>query len=544
MEGPKENKRKEPDTVDMGEEGEGEEETRMKKIKVVGPGMETWSYTPIDFFSKIPREVQMVILTNYGISYYDIARLCAVARMSKKTDATQFFLEVCESPWFWKQKLRRDFPTMSARMEKREGPIQDREWRHKYKIEFDAARTMLFSNVEDGELVQVKRVLSLGVDPNKVDDMMNGNMLAVAAESGYTEIVRALIRAGIQLERSVTLEDNPKSNWTALHFAANGLRLETAQVLVDAGADVNARDDRGRTPLMNLVSDFRFRRTDEESTDKNRIVEAIALMLILNGALVDATDNSEDTALIIASRVHNATLNLVSILVDGGANVNHQGKFDKTALMLAAANNRLEWVNLLLDLDADPNLQDFAGKTALRSVVGRHDRSSRITLLRAMGRKRDMTDMVRMLLEGGADPNVNSETKTTVLGEAAATGDAAMVRILLEAGAEVNAKDPFGDTALMIAAQLVDSQEAEAVALELIDHGADPLLENNLGRTAAMLAQEADNQGVLDVIDDADLPSTQPYTPESSPRGYRKRGKRGKRGKKKYRSGERTMRPF
>jgi len=534
MEGPGEKKRKEPDTGYMREEGEGEGMGE-KKIRVVGPGMEARVYTAHDFFSKIPREVQMVILTNFGISYYDIARLCAVARMSQKhiegepadrlTSAALFFLELCESPLFWRQKLQRDFPETFARMDRRASPILYNEWKDKYKESFDKAEHLLFASVNSGDLANVQRILALGVDPNKVDDY------------GVDPNPNAK-----RLERSVSFtDDNPKYGWTALHYAVNGLHLETAEVLVNAGANVNARDSRMRTPLMTLVSDFRFRRTDADRTAKNRKVEAIAFMLIQNGALVNATDKSEDTALIMDSRVASASPILVQILVDGGANVNHQGKFNKTALMLAAANNRLAWVDLLLDLGADPNLQDVAGKTALRSVVARHERSSRVTLLRAMGRKKDMTNMVRLLLIGGADPNVNSETKSTVLGEAAASGDADMVRILLEAGAEVDETDQFGTTPLMIAAQLLEKREASAVAQVLIDHRADPSIEDKQGQTAAMLAEEAGNKAVFYVIEDAELPSTQPYTSESSPRGYRRRGKRGK---KKYRSGERATRPF
>lgn len=73
---------------------------------------------------------------------------------------------------------------------------------------------------------------------------MEPTPLMVAAERGYTEVVKALIDSGAD----VNAQRN--NGWSALIHAARHGRTETVRVLMDAGADVNAKSNDGETALM------------------------------------------------------------------------------------------------------------------------------------------------------------------------------------------------------------------------------------------------------------------------------------------------------
>jgi ankyrin repeat protein len=103
-----------------------------------------------------------------------------------------------------------------------------------------------------------------GADPDAKDGWYGQTALMWAAREGHADVMRLLIAAGANVnERSKIVdapesyvEDGfvypkiPKGRLTALHFAAREGRLEAAQVLIDAGADVNAVDADGASPLL------------------------------------------------------------------------------------------------------------------------------------------------------------------------------------------------------------------------------------------------------------------------------------------------------
>lgn len=93
-------------------------------------------------------------------------------------------------------------------------------------------------------------------------------------------------------------------------------------------------------------------------------------------------------------------------------------------------------------------------------------------------------EILRVLLEAGADPNIPDPT-STVLGSYALAGKVSAVTLLLEHGAEIDAQDPlYGKTALHNAAS---NGHLEIVEL-LVEQGADPTIENNDGQTPYELA--------------------------------------------------------
>ena len=135
---------------------------------------------------------------------------------------------------------------------------------------------------------------------------------------------------------------------TALMTAAYNNNPEAVKILLDAGADVNARAPDGDTVLIVAASN-------------NRNPQVMKILLEA-GAEVNALGEGGMTALMWAS--HNPET--IKVLLDGGADVNIHNKNGRTALMHTAMfNKNLETINLLIAAGADNSAADKYGKTAL-----------------------------------------------------------------------------------------------------------------------------------------------------------------------------------
>jgi hypothetical protein len=107
----------------------------------------------------------------------------------------------------------------------------------------------------------------------------------------------------------------------------------------------------------------------------------------------------------------------------------------ETALMRYSASGGAAAVAMLLEQGAEANLQDKDGNTALmRASQNGHD------------------EVVRLLLENGADPNIQTHRGGTALMHASFNGHVSVVRQLLAVAADTRLKDDFDGTALMRAA--------------------------------------------------------------------------------------------
>jgi len=132
------------------------------------------------------------------------------------------------------------------------------------------------------------------------------------------------------------------------------------------------------------------------------------------------------------------------------------GARGNTPLHWAALANDSKEVERLLTTGASARATNHAGATPLHYGAG----SERI---------------VRLLLQGGADPNVHSVANITPLHSAAARPEsAAVVRLLLEAGAEVDAPRPVFPEGSVTALALAALAGEERTVKLLLDHGAAP----------------------------------------------------------------------
>src|SRR5947209_20241182 len=106
------------------------------------------------------------------------------------------------------------------------------------------------SSVRSGDNEAVKRFLAAGISPDTRDsrDSENSNVLMVAAMAGQDEVLRTLIAAGAETDART------QKGRTALSWAAWGGQTATARDLLTSGVNVNVSDKSGSTPLSFAIS--------------------------------------------------------------------------------------------------------------------------------------------------------------------------------------------------------------------------------------------------------------------------------------------------
>jgi ankyrin repeat protein len=154
--------------------------------------------------------------------------------------------------------------------------------------------------------------------------------------------------------------------------------------------------------------------------------------LIKGGADVNTRDGHGETPLMYAA--YAGSLDAMNILLTNGASVDAQSQSGATALIWAATD--LAKVRLLIDHGANFNVATKRRRTALL-VAAMSDPSAEI---------------VKLLIEKGADPKAVDFLKTTSLRAATLGNDTETIRMLIDSGVDVNAADLPGITPLMMAA--------------------------------------------------------------------------------------------
>ncbi|MBP7865222.1 MAG: ankyrin repeat domain-containing protein [Acidobacteria bacterium] len=186
--------------------------------------------------------------------------------------------------------------------------------------------------------------------------------------------------------------------------------------------------------------------------------------LLDHGAPLDDKDDSGRTPLEVAADEGHA--NAVQILIQRGASVRTKDA-EGLSPLLRVVNDRSkrEVVHLLLEAGADPNVADKEGTPALFLAM------------------QAGAEMVQSLLDHGAKPDFRGRENDPALLAALRIGDDDLAKRLIDRGADVNFRAENGDTPITVAAK-----EAEAATVALLaDLGADVETKNADGETPLIL---------------------------------------------------------
>jgi uncharacterized protein len=405
--------------------------------------------------------------------------------------------------------------------------------------------TPLHESIRRDDLTAVRALIARRVDLN-ARTRYGVTPLGLAALNGDTEIIRLLLGAGANPNAATP------GGETALMTAALVGRADAVKLLIDRGAAVDAKTSpRQQTALIWAVT--------ENHPD-------VVKMLVAHGADVNAhtavtrpigeyvpgrvgfaagpglvrqralpTPDGGMTPLLFAVRDGNR--DMVRLLLDLGANIEQTSGNHTSPLVIALLNGQVGLATELLARGANPNIADDYRRAALFAAIELRN-ANRNTLL--FGDGRDPLDIVKLLLEKRADPNLRTNT-TPVHGwmqldpswvnfdgqtpfiRAALSGDIEVMELLLAHGADPNITTTEGTTALMAASginwvpgQTYTRSEAnylDAVKL-CLDRGAEVNAANSLKLTAMHGAANrgwtpiiqllADRGARLDVQDVAD----------------------------------------
>ena len=238
-------------------------------------------------------------------------------------------------------------------------------------------------------------------------DKYGKSPLHYAAYCGNVAAVKRLLRSGANPNATDEIGQTP------LHMTN---RFDVATILLKHGADPNIKTKHdGRTPLHYAAAEGRL---------------AVVGALLKYGAIVDVKDNYGKTPLYLATT--NAHTDVVSYLLKKGADPNTRDeKWSETPLHLASYNDEIVIAKLLLRYGADPNARDVFRRTPLHYARG--------------------PEMVALLRKHGADVNARDLDGRTPLHYAVYEKNVETVKALLRHGADLAVKDREGKTPMDLA---------------------------------------------------------------------------------------------
>ncbi|GJQ80550.1 hypothetical protein Trydic_g19955 [Trypoxylus dichotomus] len=396
---------------------------------------------------------------------------------------------------------------------------------------------ILLTAIEENQVDHVKKLLLHGADPQH--EGACGNIPFHIAVCHQDE---SMVKLFLDTGTEVNLQN--VNGETALYIAVRQSLLEIVNLLLEKGADPNIRDAYGYAPLheamINMSEDIiklllekganvNLQRNNGEIALHTAVyrTEFNSIMLLLeNGADTNLPNENGETPFHIAAKF--ADERILRLLLERGAHVNLQDAYNRTPLHHVIYGNRLDVVKLLSDNAADFDLLNEIGYASLQARArekndttlqlrlskkvkkGVHYMDDEMDLERTLYQDRvniillllgkqagtkllqgksaiahiKTDNVVRLLLQEGADVNVPDENGEVVLYFALYARRSNAVKLLLENGANINVQNNLGDTPLHVAAAMIT---VSAIHL-LLDKRASVNIQNVYGETALQIA--------------------------------------------------------
>lgn len=293
--------------------------------------------------------------------------------------------------------------------------------------------TGLIRAAERGHAQVVGRLLQAGIDRDHVN-RIGYQAIHEAIWLGqdtrrYHDTIRALVAGGVELTRRSSTEgltplqmaqrrgysgtesilrtaldppEIPDPDAALLRASRTG-DADRAALALRAGADIETRDANQRTPLLLAATNDRV---------------AVARLLVALGADPDALDDRHDTPWLVTGVT--GSVAMLEALLPADPDQTIRNRFGGTSLIPASERGHVDYVQRVLQTDIDLNHVNSLGWTALLEAVILGDGGP------------DHQQIVRLLLDAGADPTIADNDGITALQHAQARGHTTIAGLLSE----------------------------------------------------------------------------------------------------------------
>ena len=373
----------------------------------------------------------------------------------------------------------------------------------------------------------------------EIRDINNWTPLHTAIDRGYFIYSQ-------QLSQMLLQDVGSDVSWIQLHAACYNADTRDVQTLLDINTDVNHASSAGHTPLhiavakcnIDLVTLLLDHNADANTMTSNRQTplhiavdkgeETIIQKLLASKADPNLKDVVGNTSLHLAVQTRDTkpgffkaevslsirnwhcfpttylpcSVQTVQTIIDHEADVNAMNSRGQTSLWFACCNGQKEYVKILLDTGADPNIVDKNEESCLHAAIYGScctettqniiDHGAQVNSVNKDGAtalllacRTAQKQSVKLLLKAQADPNIPDSDGDTSLHEAiAADCDKETLQEIIDCGANVNAVNKRGMTALLLGCSFGHMDSVKV----LLEAGADPNVIDKIGYSCMFAA--------------------------------------------------------
>ncbi|PGH07939.1 hypothetical protein AJ79_06147 [Helicocarpus griseus UAMH5409] len=342
----------------------------------------------------------------------------------------------------------------------------------------------------DGGNAEVVKLLASFVTELSLLDIRGVSVLHALCEKGYIVELQALLDTGL-----IPIDIKDIAGFTALHHAVYAGHREVVDMLLDAGADINATDFNGRSLvhiaviggqhrlLEHLLSkglDFTLCDNDGWMALHHAAYEAnqeiFDVLLQANTGQFSLPPN-EKRPLTLHKAAEKNNARMIQLLIDSGADLSSD-KSGWYPLDAAITPGHTDIVQLLLKHGANPNELGGEYPPLNRACELGHEA------------------IVQVLLDHGADPLLRDHAGETPIYIASCGGHIGILNRLINAGADIKDPDSGSQGALI---EAVENDQTEIATL-LINNGADVSFVDEMGKTALYEALEKHDRELVDLL--------------------------------------------
>lgn len=394
-------------------------------------------------------------------------------------------------------------------------------------------------SIKNGNLEMVKYLISKGVSiENAIEECFEfqqneilkalipeyenkDELLSKAFIRSNTEIIRYLINAGAD----INYKDDHGN--TLLHITSKeGNILNTKMLIEEFNASINAKNESGETPLMLsasssdiLVTEYLLTKEVEIDATNNHGETALFYslenkslnnfnLLLNKGADPDIRSNNNTTLLIAAAKKNQ--VKAINYLLDHGVNIDAENDLKEKAFdyIITDFNRNFELVNRFLDAGADINqrgnrynksLMFFAiEQENIERIKELHERGASVDPRDSKGNRADVdnSEIIMYLIENGADINALDDRHDSFLCVAVNENDLELAHYLVSKNIDVDQNCYFSEPPLVKA---IESNNVTLVKF-LVDNDADINAIGYFERNVMEYAKRKGNQEIIDYL--------------------------------------------